>query len=97
MRHCSAVHLLLNSCPGLALSPCHCSSLLAGTLPPCFDLDWLSSASFLLWWQNLSSPCKHHAAPCILSCCFFSLKFTPLKDLIATIELHESVLQAAQN
>src|SRR6218665_1472003 len=51
----------------MALSYRLCPSLLAGTLSPCVDLGWASSASFLFWLQTLSSPSKHldYAASCI--------------------------------
>src|SRR6218665_1784209 len=67
-----------------------CPSLLAGTLSPCVDPGWASSASFLFRWQTLSSPCKHldYAASCILSCCSFYLEFTSLADSAVTKELH---------
>src|SRR6218665_2261345 len=68
-------------------------------LSPCVDPGWPSSTSFLFWWQTLSSPCKHldHAVPCTLSCCSFYVAFTSLTDSIATKELHDFALQAAQN
>src|SRR6218665_45643 len=57
---------------------------------------WLvaSSASFLLWCQTLSSPCKHldYAASCILSCCSFYLEFTSLADSVVTKELRYTPL-----
>src|SRR6218665_1559794 len=58
----SAAHFLQSCCAGMALSYRLCPSLLAGTLSPCVDPGWASSASFaiLFWWQTLlSSPCKH--------------------------------------
>src|SRR6218665_1287927 len=74
----------------MALFLWHCSGLglLAGTLSPCINPSCLSSASFLLWWKILSSPCKHldYAAPCILSCCSFNLEFTSLADSSVTKE-----------
>src|SRR6218665_153816 len=81
-------------CAGVALSSRHWPSLLAGTLSPCVDPGWASSASFLFWWQTLSSPCKHldHAASCILSCCSFYLEFTSLADSVVTKELHAFAL-----
>src|SRR6218665_3936283 len=68
----------------MALSYRLCPSLLARTLLPCVDPGWASSASFLFWWQTLSSPCKHldYAASCILSCCSFYMEFTSLADLV---------------
>src|SRR6218665_3383573 len=93
----SAAHLLQSCCAGMALSYRLCSSLLAGTLLPCVDPSWASSASFLFWWQTFSSPCKplDYAASCILSCCSFYLEFTCLADLVVTKELHAFALQAA--
>src|SRR6218665_765848 len=86
----SAAHLLQSCCAGMALSYRHYPSLLAGTLSPCVDPGWASSASFLFCWQTLSSPCKHldYAASCILSCCYFYLEFTSLADSVVTKELH---------
>src|SRR6218665_2494374 len=50
----------------------------------------VASASFLFWWQTLSSPCKHldYEASCILNCCSFYLEFTSLVDSIVAKELH---------
>jgi len=65
----------------VALSSWHCPSLLAGTLYRLSTLHgWPSSASFLFWWQNHSSSCKHldYAVPCFLSCCSLNLEFTSL-------------------
>src|SRR6218665_1401572 len=78
----------------MALSYRLCPSLLAGTLSTCVDFGWASSASFLFWWQTLSSPCKHldYAASCILSCCSFYLEFTSLADSAVAKELHAFAL-----
>src|SRR6218665_2041631 len=61
---------------------------------PVLTSGWASSASFLFWWQTLSSPCKHlgYAASCILSCCSFYLEFTSLADSVVTKELHAFAL-----
>src|SRR6218665_2602813 len=66
---------------------------------PCVDSGWALSASFLFWWQTLSSPCKHldYAASCILSCCSFYLEFTSLADSVVTKEPHAFALQAGYN
>src|SRR6218665_1992546 len=94
----SVAHLLQSCCAGVALFYRHCPRLLAGTMSPCVDTVWPSSASFLFWWQTLSSPCKHldYAASCILSCCSFYLEFTSLADSIVTKKLHAFALQAAK-
>src|SRR6218665_4003318 len=63
----SAAHLLQSCCAGMALSYRLCPSLPAGTLSPCVNPGWASSASFLFWWQTLSSPCKHLDYTCICS------------------------------
>src|SRR6218665_3622685 len=93
----SAAHLLQSCCADMALSYRLCPSLLAGTLSPCVDPGWASSASFLFWWQTLSPPCKHldYTASCIHSCCSFYLEFTSLADSVVTKELHIFALQAA--
>src|SRR6218665_1199524 len=97
----SAAHLLQSCCAGrpMALPYRLCPSLLAGTLSPCVDPGWASRASFLFWWQTLSSPCKHldYAASCILSCCSFYLEITSLADSVVTKELHAFALQDALN
>src|SRR6218665_2367204 len=50
-----------------------------------------------IWWQTLSSPCKHldYAASCILGGCSFYLEFTSFADSVVTNELHAFALQAA--
>ena len=81
----------------LLVGSINAARFLLAYLSPCVDPGWASSASFLFWWQILSSPCKHfdYAASCILSCCSFYLEFTSLTDLVVTKEQHAVALRAA--
>src|SRR6218665_1306255 len=77
----------LRACLGLYNIKCWCGTVFLA-LPQftCWnsvstiDPGWPSSTSFLFWWQNHSSSCKHldYAVPCFLSCCSLNLEFTSL-------------------